>query len=55
MAHTHIDKLPTVMTDEYRDGLVAGMNNMRAMALLVCEEHPNYTAQQIAQYIKENL
>lgn len=50
-----IKKLPTEMTDEFREGLTLGMDNMLAMVMTVFEEHPEMTKDDIKRYIKENL
>lgn len=50
-----IKKLPTEMTDEFREGLTLGMDNMLAMVMTIFEEHPEMTKDDIKRYIKENL
>lgn len=50
-----IKKLPIEMTDEFREGVTLGMNNMLVMVLTVFEEHPEMTKSDVEQYIKENL
>lgn len=50
-----IKKLPANMTDEFREGLTLGMDNMLAMVLTVFEENPEMSKSDIEQYIKDNL
>lgn len=41
--------------DGLYDGLCDGMSDMVKMVLTVFKEHPDYTKEQIEQYIKDNL
>lgn len=44
-----------VKSKDYYNGLCDGLSDMVKIVLTVFNEHPDYTKEQIEQYIKDNL